>query len=103
MAKYIKAFSMSDIPSGSMRTVMVGGKKIAVCHVDGEFFAIDDTCSHARCSLGEEGFLDGNIVTCGCHGARFDVQSGKVISLPAVTDVASYAVKLEGGDVLVEV
>ncbi len=103
MASYIKACSITDLPVGSMKTVVVGGKKIAVANVDGAFFAVDDTCSHAQCSLGEEGFLDGIVVTCGCHGATFDVKSGKVMSLPAVTDVASYPVKIEGGDLFVEI
>lgn len=103
MASYIKAFLVSDLASGSMKTVMVGGKKIAIANVNGEFFAIDDTCSHAQCSLGEEGFLDGNVAICGCHGATFDVTSGKVMSLPAVTNVASYPIKINGEDVLVEI
>lgn len=102
MGDYIKACSITDLPSGSMKTLTAGGKKIAIANVDGAFFAIDDTCSHAQCSLGQEGFLDGNIVTCGCHGATFDVTNGKVMSLPAVTDVASYNIKTDGGDVLVE-
>ncbi|MEK7543406.1 MAG: non-heme iron oxygenase ferredoxin subunit [Patescibacteria group bacterium] len=103
MADFIKALSVNDIPSGSMKTVMVGGKPIAVAHVDGEFFAIDDTCSHAQCSLGSEGFIDGSVVTCGCHGAQFDVTNGKVMSLPAVVDVKSYSVKVEENDILIAI
>lgn len=103
MADYTKAIAISDLPSGSMKTVMLAGKKIAVSHVDGEFFAIDDTCSHAQCSLGDEGFLDGNVVTCGCHGATFDVTSGKVLSLPATVDITTYQTKVEGNDVFVRV
>ncbi len=101
MGSFVKAITVSDLPSGSMKTVMVSGKKIAVANIDGEFFAIDDTCSHAQCSLGSEGFLDGNVLTCGCHGAQFDVTNGKVMSLPAPTDVTSYEVKIENGDVYV--
>lgn len=103
MGYFVKVMAISDLPSGGMKTIVVSGKKIAVANVDGEFFAIDDTCSHEQCSLGSEGFLDGNVVTCGCHGAQFDVTSGKVMSLPAPTDVASYPVKVEGGDILVVV
>lgn len=101
MADFVKAVPVQNIPSGSMRTVVVNGKKIALANVDGEFFAIDDTCSHEQCSLGSEGLLDGNVVTCGCHGAQFDVTNGKVMSLPAPTDVTSYEVKIENGDVYV--
>ncbi len=103
MGDFIKACSITDFQSGSMKTVVVGGKKLAIANVDGDFFAIDDTCSHAQCSLGTEGFIDDNVVTCGCHGATFNVTSGKVMSLPAVTDVASYPIKINGEDVLVEI
>lgn len=103
MATYIKALGIHEVPPGSMRTVRVGGKTIALANVDGEVFAIDDTCSHAQCSLGSEGFMEGHVVTCGCHGAQFDVTNGKVMSMPAVVDVVSYQIKIEGSDVLIQV
>lgn len=102
MTTYRKAISISDLASGEKKTVMVAGKKIAIANVDGEFFAIDDTCSHQQCSLGTEGFLDGAVMICGCHGATFDVTSGKVLSLPAVVDVTSYPTKVENGVVYVQ-
>ena len=98
----IKAAKTADIENGTMKTVRVNGKAIVVANVDGEFFAIDDTCSHEECSLGTEGFLDGSSVICGCHGSSFDVTTGKVLSLPAPTDVASYKVKVEGEDIYIE-
>lgn len=101
MATFTKAIKISDLPRGAKKTVIVSGKKIALANVDGEFFAIDDICTHEQCSLGTEGFLDGSVITCGCHGAQFDVTNGKVLSLPAPTDVASYEIKVEGDDVLV--
>ncbi len=103
MGNFVKALSVNNLPSGSMKTVVVGGRKLAIANVDGEFFAIEDTCSHEQCSLGSEGFLDGNVVTCGCHGAQFDVTSGKVLSLPVPTDVVSYPVKVEGNDVFIKI
>lgn len=98
-----KAATLHDVPSGSMKTVMVKGKPIALANVDGQFFAVDDTCTHEQCSLGTEGFLDGSIITCGCHGSQFEVTTGKVLSLPAPTDVATYAVKVEGNNVFVKI
>lgn len=99
----IKAAKTTDIDNGAMKTVYVQGKAITIANVHGEFFAIDDTCSHEQCSLGREGLLDGNIVVCGCHGASFDVTTGKVLSLPAPTDVGSYKVKVDGEDIIVEI
>lgn len=102
MVDFVAAARVSDIPNGSMKSVRVGGKTIAIANVDGQLFAIDDTCSHEQCSLGGEGFLDGSVVTCGCHGAQFDVTNGKALSLPAPVDVLSYPVKVEGDDILIK-
>lgn len=99
---FIKAASTSDVPSGSMKTVMVKGKPIALANVDGQYFAVSDICTHEHCSLGTEGFLDDGVVTCGCHGAQFDVTTGRVLALPAPGDVVSYEVKVEGNDVLIK-
>lgn len=103
MAEFVKIAETADISSGSMKSFRVGTKTIAVANVDGKFFAIDDTCSHAQCSLGSEGFLDGSTVTCGCHGAQFDVATGSVVSLPATEDVVSYQVKEENGEIFVNI
>ncbi|MCL4359802.1 non-heme iron oxygenase ferredoxin subunit [Patescibacteria group bacterium] len=102
MPDFVKVAAAGDIPDGSMKTVETAGKKIALAHIGESFFAIDDACSHHQCSLGGEGVLDGTTVVCGCHGAKFDVTSGKVLALPATTDVRSYRTKVEGGDVFVE-
>ncbi len=103
MADFIKVATVADIPNGSMKTVRAQGKPIAIANVDGQFFAVGDTCTHEQCSLGTEGFLDGNIITCGCHGAQYDATSGKVLALPAPHDVASYRVKVEGADIFIQV
>ncbi len=103
MATLTKALLLSELPSGTKKTVVVAGKKIAVANVDGVIFAVDDTCSHEQCSLGSEGFLDGNVIICGCHGAQFDVTTGKVLALPAVSDIASYPTKIEGDQIFIAV
>jgi 3-phenylpropionate/trans-cinnamate dioxygenase ferredoxin subunit len=98
--EYVRAARRADIPPGSIVRVEAGGHVIAVANVDGGFFAIDDTCSHEEASLSEGG-LTGDVVVCARHGARFNVKTGRVLSLPAVRSVATYAVKVEGDDVLV--
>jgi 3-phenylpropionate/trans-cinnamate dioxygenase ferredoxin component len=103
VAEFVKIGSISMVPEGTMQTIRISGKRIALAHVEGEFFAIDDTCSHAQCSLGTSGFLDGSAVICGCHGAQFDVTTGDVLSLPATQPVGSYVVKITGEDIYIEV
>lgn len=98
--EYVRVARRAEIPPGSIVRVEAGGHVIAVANVDGEFFAIDDTCSHEEASLSEGGFT-GDVVVCARHGARFNVKTGRVLSLPAVRSVATYAVKVEGDEVLV--
>ena len=100
---FTKAATTSEIAPGTKKTVMVLGKRIAIANVDGDFFAIDDTCTHQQCSLGTSGFLDGSAIICSCHGAQFDVTTGEALSLPATVDVATYETKVEGTDVLVQI
>ncbi len=103
MANFQKAATTKEVPEGKMKTVFVGGKRIALANVAGRYFAIDDACTHAHCSLGSEGILEGNVITCGCHGAQFDVTSGKVLAMPATQDEGSYEVKVEGEDIYIGV
>lgn len=97
-----KIASSNEIAHGEVKAFTVRGKKIAIANVDGEFFAIDDTCTHDECSLGNEGLVDGSTVICGCHGAMFDVTTGKVLALPAVVDVSTYEVKVKSDDIMVK-
>lgn len=98
----VKLAQTTDVSNGSMKTFHVQGKVVALAHVDGEYFAVDDTCSHEHCSLGTEGMLEGSTIICGCHGANFEAATGKVLSLPAPTDIASYSVTVEGSDIYID-
>src|SRR3989344_5885568 len=102
MGNFIKVMNIKEVPKDSMKTVNVSGKQIAICNVNGEFFAIDDTCTHKECSLSQEGFLEDATITCGCHGAIFDATTGQVLSLPATSNLKSYKTKMEGEDLYIE-
>ena len=93
----------SDIKPGELAAFDVEGVRIAVANADGRFFAIDDTCTHEQCSLAAEGTLDGTVVTCGCHGAQFDVTTGAVLAPPAPEPVKSYPLRVEQDQLVVEV
>jgi nitrite reductase/ring-hydroxylating ferredoxin subunit len=90
-----------DIPEGEMRAYQVGGEDVTIANVDGSFYAINDVCTHAMCSLAE-GDLEATTVTCACHGSEFDVTSGDVLGGPATEPVDSYEVTVEGDDIQVE-
>jgi 3-phenylpropionate/trans-cinnamate dioxygenase ferredoxin subunit len=99
MAEYVAVAMIDELPPGKSKVVTANGRRIAVFNVDGTFYAIDDTCTHEEASLAE-GTLSGEIVTCPAHGSRFNVRTGRVLSLPAVIPVSTYPVKVEDGNVL---
>jgi 3-phenylpropionate/trans-cinnamate dioxygenase ferredoxin subunit len=89
-----------EVPPGTVRRVEVGGRWVALANVGGEFFAVEDTCTHEEASLSEGG-LSGEVLVCPRHGSRFHVKTGRVLSLPAVRSVAVFPVRVEGDQVLV--
>jgi 3-phenylpropionate/trans-cinnamate dioxygenase ferredoxin component len=102
MTGFVKVARTDEIGPGQARVVEVMGKQIAVFNIDGEFFAIDNICTHEEASLAE-GHVSGHEVTCPLHGAKFDVRTGEVLGPPAYDDVTSYPVRVTGADVEVDV
>jgi 3-phenylpropionate/trans-cinnamate dioxygenase ferredoxin subunit len=101
MVELVKVAQVADVPPGEGRKVTVGGRAIALFNCGGTIYAVDDTCTHAEASL-SEGFLEDYVVECPLHGAQFDVRTGAVVAMPAAVPVASYDVRVEGTDVLVD-
>jgi len=93
---------VSDIPPGKMIKISVDGKDVMVANIDGDFCAMDDSCTHSGASL-SEGSLEGCTVTCGWHKAEFDCKTGKLVKFPAkINNLASYDVTVESDNVFVE-
>lgn len=93
----------ADVKLGELAAFDVDGVPIAVANADGRYFAIDDTCTHEQCSLAAEGTFDGTVVTCGCHGAQFDVTTGAVLAPPASQPLKAYPLHIEQGNLVIEV
>ena len=98
----VPAALASEIPVGQFKAVQVAGKRLLICHADSGFYAVDDTCTHDDGPLGD-GWLEGEAIECPRHGAKFDVKTGRVLCLPAAVPIHSYAVTVDGDQVLVDV
>jgi 3-phenylpropionate/trans-cinnamate dioxygenase ferredoxin component len=101
MPEFVRVCNTTEVPEGGKAVFEVGDVYLVVFHVDGAFYALDDCCTHDGGPLGD-GKLEGFEVICPRHGARFDIRDGRVLSMPAVTDVRSYPVKIDGDQVLVD-
>ena len=102
MARY-RVASVDEMPVESLKKVEAGGTPVCVAHAeDGNFYALNDTCTHEEFSLCE-GELWGLDLECPQHGSRFNLVTGKVTGLPAVIPAKTYPVTIEGKDIFVEV
>ena len=88
MAAYVAVASAADLPPGQAMLVTAGDRQVALFNVGGTYCAIDDTCTHRGGPL-SEGTLEGDVVTCPWHGARFCVADGQVQGPPAQQSVTS--------------
>ncbi len=102
MSKFVKVAKVDEIPSGEALQAELGGDTVALVQVEGQVFCVQDICTHEHAHL-SEGFCEGFEIECPLHGSIFDVRTGEVKSLPATDDLKTYNVKVEDGEVLVEV
>ena len=100
MADWVAVAKVDELPPGAWRTVDVDGAHIAVFNVGGEFYAIEDVCSHDGGIL-TGGQVDGDQIVCPRHGARFCIRTGAALTAPAYEPAARFPVRVEGGEVQV--
>lgn len=98
--KFVTVAQVTDILPGQVKVVTVEGQAVGVANVNGQFYAFADVCTHDDGPLAE-GALDGCVITCPRHGARFDVSSGAVLSFPAVVAIPVYDVRVKGSNIQV--
>ena len=99
--EYIEVADAGEIPDPGRKLVEIDDRLVVVLHVGGEFFCIDDVCTHDGGPLGE-GTLEGYQIACPRHGAKFDVRTGEALTMPATQPTAAHEVKVEGGAVYVK-
>jgi 3-phenylpropionate/trans-cinnamate dioxygenase ferredoxin subunit len=100
MSDWIEVIDQNALAEGGNIVIDVDGTDIAVFKIDGEFYAIEDVCTHDGAEIAS-GELDGDEIICPRHGARFCVKTGAVKAPPAYEDIASFPVRIENGKVQV--
>ena len=95
---------VEELPPGTMKLVRAGLLEVGVYNCGGEYFAIEDRCSHDDGPLAEGDFdPDEGVAICPRHGSKFDVRTGRALTLPAYLPVETFPVRVEGGMVRVDV
>jgi 3-phenylpropionate/trans-cinnamate dioxygenase ferredoxin subunit len=103
-SELIEVCPLSELPPGAKRVVMWEDLEIGVFNCNGEILAIEDRCSHDDGTLAE-GELDQESCTVECprHGSRFDLRTGRPLTLPAYTPVDTFPVVVQDDVIKLEV
>jgi 3-phenylpropionate/trans-cinnamate dioxygenase ferredoxin component len=104
MAEWTTVARVDNIPSGTASAFTINGEFVAVVNCDGEFYAVNNICSHAYAELAE-GEVDSDECTIECplHGSIFSLETGRPRTLPAVVPIATYPVQIVDGEIQVAV
>lgn len=94
--EYYQIVPENDLAVGERIFVDIGGNPIMIINIGGQIHAISDYCSHDHGPLGD-GDVNDNEITCPRHGARFELQTGRALSLPATAGIPIYPVRVNNG------
>lgn len=100
MADFVTVATVDEVKPGERLVVEIGRRWVAIFNVDGSYYAIEDRCTHDDGPLAE-GELRGCVIECPRHGATFDLRNGKVLSAPALVDVPTFQVRVQGDEIQV--
>ena len=100
MSSWLDVASIAELTPGTRRVLDVDGDAVVVFSLGGEYFAVRDRCPHDGGVL-SNGELEGEVIICPRHGARFSIKTGTVLGPPAYEDIRTYAVRVADGKVQV--
>lgn len=101
--QFVTICKVEEIPTGEVRVFEPEDDiRVAICNIEGKFFAVDDLCTHDDGPLGD-GDLDGYCIECPRHGAKFDIRTGEVVQLPATVGIGTYPIRVLNGEIQVEI
>jgi 3-phenylpropionate/trans-cinnamate dioxygenase ferredoxin subunit len=100
----IEVGPVEELPPGTVKIVHAGQVSVGVYNLDGDFYAIEDRCSHDDGPLAEGEFdPEAGVAICPRHGSNFDIRTGRPLTLPAYEPVDTFPVVVEDGVLKVDV
>lgn len=102
MSEFVEVAKLGDIPDPGKQLFEIDERLVVLFHVGGEFYCLDDVCTHDDGPLGE-GRLDGYAIACPRHGAKFDIRNGHALTMPATEATSVHEVKVDGQAILVRI
>ena len=100
--QYVTVAKVGDLEPGELMYVEVGDEPVCLINLDGELYALNDTCTHEEASL-SDGTIEGDEIECPLHGGAFNIRTGEPVAFPVVVPVETYGVRIVGDEVQVAV
>ena len=100
-ANWVRAAALADLAEDDVVGVVVEGRELALYKVAGEVFATDNRCTHGDALL-SEGFVMDHCIECPLHQGQFVGRTGEPLCEPVTVAIRTYATRVEGADVLVD-
>lgn len=101
MPEWTTVARAGELSEGEMTGGTVADEEVLIVNLGGRYRAVGATCTHAGCSLVDDGELDQGSVTCACHGSVFDLETGVAVGPPADEPLPVYEARVEGDEVQV--
>jgi nitrite reductase/ring-hydroxylating ferredoxin subunit len=98
---WVKVATTGEVRDGEVVGKNVADKPIAVCNLGGEFYALDNVCTHAF-ALMSDGWIEGDTIECPLHAGKFEIRTGKGLGDPIDDDLKVYPVRVSGDDVEID-
>lgn len=102
MSEFVEAVKVNEIPDPGKQLLEIDNRLVVLFHVGGQFYCLDDVCTHDDGPLGE-GKLTDFTVACPRHGAKFDIRDGRALTMPATEPTVAHEVKVEGQSVFIRI
>ena len=102
MTEKVELCGAGEVAKGAALKVETHGLTLAVFNVDGDYYVMDDGCTHGPGSL-SEGYIEGDVVECNFHNGQFNIRTGAVVSPPCMIAMKTYPASVENGKVVIEI
>jgi nitrite reductase/ring-hydroxylating ferredoxin subunit len=102
MTEKVELCDAGEVAAGAALKVETHGLTLAVFNVDGDYYVMDDGCTHGPGSL-SEGYIEGDVVECNFHNGQFNIRTGAVVSPPCMIAMKTYPASVENGKIVIEI
>jgi 3-phenylpropionate/trans-cinnamate dioxygenase ferredoxin subunit len=102
MSEWITVIKESEFPPGNRKSLIIKGLPIVIFKLEDAYYAIHNQCPHQNLPL-EEGDIEGDLIVCPHHGAKFCIKTGEVKNPPAFEDVVTYPTRIENNIIQIKI